>query len=164
MKSKIFFSLFTVFTLKAISQSINNDSVLVTRYSDNYIEVKSIRHVLIETKTQKEIDTEKLIGHLIKISYVPTEPILKDGVVAIKDRNDNLLFLKFYKDSMQIQSDKYVDNLLSEQEIANPADSSFIEKYYYKNGRLQSIYVTVKKRTTVVKYSESGQVIYNSKE
>jgi regulator of replication initiation timing len=164
MKLKIIFSLLTLFTLKAIGQTKNNDSVLVTRYSDNYIEVKSLRHVLNETQTQKEKDSEKLVGLIIKTSYIPTEPILKDGMVAIKDKNDNLLFLNFYKDSMQIQSDKYVDNLLSEQEIANPSDSSFIEKYYYKSGRLQSIYVTVKRRTTVVKYSESGQVIYNSKE
>ena len=118
-----------------------------------------------DTVQAKKDKSKMLDGVYIHENYIPRGLKLKDGVVIIKDRNDFVIGMKYYKDSVLVLWEEYENHILNHQEYLSPSDSTDIDKYFYSDGRLQSIYYfnpRTGKRT--VKYSKAGKITVDEDE
>jgi antitoxin component YwqK of YwqJK toxin-antitoxin module len=135
------------------------DSIEVFKLNDNYIEMKSTRHVL-------KIDSFSMSPTMTFFTYsiIPKPTIIKNGVILIRDRQDKILKLYIYSDSTIIHEDHYLNGRLSRQVCNYTNDTLNIEKYYWDNGNLRSLIIYSDKKQIVYDYSENGQLDIRPKE
>ncbi|MEO8146226.1 MAG: hypothetical protein ABI723_01250 [Bacteroidia bacterium] len=157
---------------QSVTNSINlkEDSIIINRISENFVEVKSLRQVLSKgyalPKDSLQIAQDKannlLDGGYVFENYIPRGPHLKNGIVVIKDKDNSILKIKYYSDSIQVLTEEYNNNILIDQTSFSPCDSTVIEKYYFNDGRLQRIDLfdpKKQKERIIVDYSEKGEII-----
>ena len=162
MKTKI---IILILLLSSCLVNAQTDSTIINKINDHYVEVKSLRHVLIESHfdttgySSKPDYTKIRYGVCDFTNHIPRGPRLKNGIVVIKDRLDRPLALYVYSDSSIIQDDHYFEGRLDWQEFDNPKDSSSITKYYWGNGNFKSIYYYNGQKNEEFDYDEKGQLI-----
>jgi hypothetical protein len=147
----------TILTLLTLVPTIakgQKDSIEVFRLNDNYIEIKSLRHVL-------SIDSFSMTPTMSLFTYslIPKPPKIKEGVILIRDRQDNMLKLYIYSDSSIIQEDHYYKGKLSKQFSYESKDSVEVQKYYWDNGTLSDLVIYWNRKQTTYSYSKDGRLI-----
>jgi len=165
MKNRILY--FQFILLLSISKTFaqTEDSTIVTKFTENFIEVKSTRVILSEGYSPKSDNSSSKDPHLlegvyVRTSYVPRGPVLKNGLVVIKDRNNNILRTNYFVDSILVNKDFYTNNILESQSIFSVSDTSLLEKVYYKNGNLHYMRIREGTGPTIfIFYSETGEII-----
>lgn len=131
-----------------------NDSVEIFKPNDNYIEIKTLRHAL---KFSAPLDTP-MVG-LTWGSLIP-EPIkIKDGVVIIRDRQDNILKLFIYADSTMIQEEHVKGGKLYRQFNHYDKTNIEVQKYYWENGNLQGLVLYSNKKILIYNFTKDGKLI-----
>lgn len=108
--------LFLLGLVAMISQNIfcQEDSVVVTKFNEHYVEIQSLRFKLDSGYSESHTPATPGAypsGTYTKISYRPQNRIiLKDGIVLVKDRNNKPLHLSIYTDSILIQDNYFSSN------------------------------------------------------
>ena len=149
-------SFFLLLSLQGWGQS---DSTIVLKKSENYIEIKSLRHVLArewsDTSSVKETPNDR---SWCLVSYIPKGPIIKDGIVVIRDRTNRILRMYIYQDSIQIQREEYRDNVLQTQITSSKCGKYSIEKYFDKSGNLINLRYYIDGKYVEIKYTKEGEI------
>lgn len=146
-------NLLTILIVLLVAQSgfgQSNDSIIVNRVNDNYIEIQTLRHELFKWRT--------INNGVVKECFVPNPIPLKKGVVFIKDRLNRPIAFYVYSDSIIIQEEHFVDGQLIIQSI-NFLDSTGIDKEYWRNGNLRSLIYLENNQKKVYNYTEEGDLI-----
>lgn len=157
---KIFLTFLLFVNLPVFGQE---DSIIVNKMSDNFIEIKTLRHKLFNNSLPGGgIILDSTIhnpGTYAYQSLVPSGPVLKNGMVVIRDRNDNLLGINYYKDSIRVMEEHYSNNKLTEQFVRMSNDSVLIDKYFFKeSGNTEFLSIMIGSDFTEIEYFMNGQI------
>jgi len=128
----------------------NDDSTIINKVNDNYIEIQSLRHELFKWTVVE--------NGAIKESFVPQTIPLKNGVVFIKDRLNRPIAIYVYSDSNIVQNDHFYEGRLNWQSI-NFSDSTGIDKYYWENGNLKTLIYVKNNHKKAYNYTKEGELI-----
>ena len=146
-------NLLTILVVLLVTQSgfgQSNDSIIVNRVNDNYIEIQTLRHELFKWIT--------LDNGVMKENFVPNPIPLKKGVVYIKDRLNRPVAFYVYADSIIKGEEHFIDGQLIIQSF-NFSDSTGIDKEYWTNGNLRSLTYLESNQKKVYNYTEEGDLI-----
>lgn len=102
--------LFLLVLIAIISQNVfcQEDSVVITKYNEHYVEIQTLRFVLDSLgRCPGKPDG---YGCVTRYDFRPKRLILKNGILLVKDRNDKPLELSFYDDSILVQSNYFKSN------------------------------------------------------
>jgi hypothetical protein len=147
---KNLFSILIVLFIVQAGFGQDDDSTIINRVNDNYIEIQSLRYTLFKwTNTA---------NGAIKESFIPQPITLKNGVVFIKDRINKPIAFYVFSNSCITQYDYFSEGKLSSQSI-NFSDSTGIDKYYWENGNLKNITYIYDNQKKIYNYTKEGALI-----
>ncbi len=133
------------------------DSVEIHKFSDTYIEIKSLRYTLDSGSATEN-------GAYMVTHFTPRPIGLKNGTVIIRNRLNKPLAIYIYSDSVQVVEEHYYPNgQIQFQRIRTKDDSLDIDKWYWKNGNLNYITYYGNGLNEVHTYSEEGELIEQKK-
>jgi hypothetical protein len=150
--------------LFANQTTAQNDSVIINKINDHFIEVKSLRHILHKSyagspDTAYDNKYKFLTGSYIYENYTPKGPRLNNGIVVIKDWLDRPLAFYLYADSFPVQVSHYTNGRIVWERYYFGKDSLSIDKYFWNNGNIRVIIYYYKDKEEEYFYSENGQFI-----
>jgi hypothetical protein len=146
--------LWLLLLLGSFSSFSQEDSVIVKRYNDYYVEIQSLRYRLDSTSSAPT-------GEVFGFNLRPKPIKMRDGIQLIKDRNNRPLYLNFYADSILVQENWFHANgAIGEQQFNGDKNSCNVSLQWYDDSTLYRIRFICKKQKIQVTYENGGTPVF----
>lgn len=154
-------SLFLLVLITLISKDVfcQEDSVVVTKYNEHYVEIQSLRFVL---DSLGPCPTKLGDGCVVRYDFRPKRQTLKNGIVLVKDRNNLPLELSFYDDSVLIQNNYFKSNgNIDYQDFGNSRiggsinNDCYVVLFWNKEHTIDRIHYFFDKKKMIIQYNSN---------